>query len=249
MGKLLNSKKLRVESPKRITINNLEIGGEKPKSGDFRNATVYFKAKELIVKGATTNNLKCYNIFEQNNGTVLKKVVFENCTFDSPLVGHNVLSTYSFEDGATITFKNCHFVLGTICNPVRLSNYTDAKNILITFDSCDWEYTGSMSGNEGYLALILLQKTTTTPAVAGNWQVVVKDCECHGNKITPATFATYKELTTAYQEASSVVAEQNAILYYYDDAKGLYDCENAEQKAFFPEVKIIAGGANKVFKA
>jgi hypothetical protein len=69
MAKLLGNNKLYVESPKKIVfINNLEIGGVKPRTEVGRvpkNSTVYFDAEELVVNSATlTNDLKCYNVFE-----------------------------------------------------------------------------------------------------------------------------------------------------------------------------------------
>lgn len=160
MAKLLNDKKLKVSSPKKVTLNNLQLGGTKTKEV-LGNATVLFKANELIIKNATAEDLSCYNIFEHRWAVAepkLHKVELVNCTFNSTGIAHNIVSIYCFEDNATITFKNCKFLnLNTNCNPIRLDNLAEAKNILITFDNCEWNYSNVGGDNIGWLALVLLQ--------------------------------------------------------------------------------------------
>lgn len=68
MGKLLDNKKLYVESPKTIYINDLTINGEKPRSAVGRvgkNSVVLFESNALVINGATLDTaLNCYNVFE-----------------------------------------------------------------------------------------------------------------------------------------------------------------------------------------
>lgn len=254
MGKLLNNKKLNVTSPKKVMINNLEIGGNKVKGGELGNSTVRFSANELIVKNANVKDLEyCYNIFEHAYSVetrALKNVVFDGCKFNSANIKHNVLSIYCFENNATITFRNCEFIdLDSNCNPVRFDNLKEAHNIVVTFDNCKWRYA-SVDGNATWLALVLLQPDAASlyqlPIMA-DWKVIVKNCEYAGNLIKPEDFEDYAHLTTKYQTNDMDVTKANSILYYYN--KRLADPTVDEDKKFFPVVKIVAGNAAKEFKA
>lgn len=251
MGKLLHNKKMYIESPKKIIINNLEIGGSKMQEqyGKVgKNATIQFNTNELFIHNVTTSDLiKCYNIFEQSyiSSNLIENIVVEDSIFICSNL-HNILSLYNIVDNTTITFKNCIFEIGTACNPIRLSNLNSAKNVLITFDSCSWKYVGEMKGNEGYLALILLQQDGNNPIVGGNWKIVIKNCICNNSPITIETFNNYTELTTKYQTSTSIVENQNAILYYY---KGkTLDPDIIENKKYFPEVRIISNNKIRSFK-
>ena len=256
MAKLLGNNKLYVESPKKVAfINDLEIGGVKPRAKvgkAEKNSTVYFDAEELVVNNATlTNDLECYNVFEQVYGAktvkkVLKKVTVVGLTLNAKST-NNIFSMYNFADGANIVFKNCNFMLCDGSNALRVDNLQDAKNVLITFEDCVWNFQSTTAYGKDWDALIIFQDSAHLDAPHfADWKLVVKNCKFGENPITPESFKNYADFVITNEESKN----GKALLYMYTATKsGDTWWKPTENPELFPVVKIIAGNASKEFKA
>jgi len=256
MAKLLGNNKLYVESPKKVAfINNLEIGGTKPRAKvgkAERNSTVYFDAEELVVNNATlTNDLKCYNVFEQVYGAKTVKKPLRKVTVVGLILNaqstNNIFSMYNFADGANIVFKNCNFMLCDGSNALRVDNLQDAKNVLITFEDCVWNFQSTAAYGKDWDALMIFQDSAhlDTPHFA-SWKLVVKNCKFGDEAITPESFENYTDFVITNEESKN----GKALLYMYTaTTSGNTWWKPAENPELFPIVKIVAGNISKEFKA
>jgi len=252
MGKLLSNKKLYVSSPKKVILNNIEIGGEKPRAqvGKVgRNATVLFDSTELIInKAALKNDLKCYNVFEQSYGTnkALKRVMVEGLKLNAQST-NNIVSMYTFADNAEIIFRNCEFVLCDGSNALRIDNIFDCHNVVITFDNCKWSFQSTAAYGKDWDALMIFQDSVhlDTPHFA-DWKLVVKNCKFGEEAITPNSFTEYTDFVITNEESKN----GKALLYMYTARTGEEVWwKPAENPELFPVVKIVAGNVAKEFKA
>ena len=253
MGKLLNEKKLYVSSPKKVTINNIEISGAKPRQqvGKVgRNSTILFDTTELVINGATLkNDLSCYNVIEQSYGAAakqLKNVIVKDLVLNAQST-NNIVSMYNFANGANITFKNCVFELCDGSNALRVDNLSDCHNVLITFDNCTWQFKSTSTYGKDWDALMIMQdsKHSTAPQF-NDWKIVIKNCVFGEEAITPHSFDAYADFVITNEDDKA----GKAILYMYQSFNGGEKWwKPSENPEVFPIVKIIAGNSNKEFKA
>ena len=154
---------------------------------------------------------------------------------------------YNFVDGANIVFKNCNFMLCDGSNVLRVDNLQDAKNVLITFEDCVWNFQSTAAYGKNWDALMIFQDSAhlDTPHFA-NWKLVIKNCKFGEEAITPESFKNYADFVITNEESKN----GKAILYMYTaTTNGETWWKPAENPKLFPVVKIIAGEVSKEFKA
>lgn len=250
---LSEQRKLRLESPVKVTINDLTITGAKKREGTFKNATVLIDAPEVVIKNVKESVGQCYNLIEQNGSTKypLTRLLVENCEFDHPASSNNIFSFYKFAEGAKITFKNCKFTINNFeGNIMRLDNMELVDHVSIIFDNCTWIYTERTTDKANKCTAALLfqygwnGKSTEYAKKFGNWTVEFNNCKYGDTEIKPSLFKDYESLTTDIQTAEMTVSDTYQLLYVYSD--GQYTCkDNAD---VYPIVKIVYGIDAKTFK-
>ena len=140
-------------------LNDLTLSGSWSKDISGNTMITLNNTKNLEITNLEIDRTNGYNAVEiglDGKGTV-KNVVIDGLKINSSL-SNNGINIFSFEDGANITIKNCHFK--EVSNPIRISNMTYAKNVNITIKDCTfdkWE-----SNTPAYAGLILLQDHIST---------------------------------------------------------------------------------------
>lgn len=140
-------------------LDNLTLSGTWSRSVGGNTMISLNNAQNVTVSDVEVSRTGGYNAVDiglDGKGTV-KNVVIDGLKINSSL-SNNGINIFSFEDGANITIKNCHFK--EVSNPIRISNMTYAKNVNITIKDCTfdkWE-----SNTPAYAGLILLQDHTST---------------------------------------------------------------------------------------
>ena len=160
---------------------------------------------------------------------------------------NNIFSRYNFADGANIVFKNCNFMLCDGSNALRVDNLQDAKNVLISFEECVWNFQSTVAYGKNWDALMIFQDSAhlDIPHFA-SWKLVVKNCKFGEEAITPESFKNYADFIITNEESKN----GKAILYMYTaTTNGETWWKPAENPELFPVVKIIAGEVSKEFKA
>ena len=123
---------------------------------------------------------------------------------------------YNFADGANIVFKNCNFMLCDGSNALRVDNLQDAKNVLITFEDCVWNFQSTTAYGKDWDALIIFQDSAHLDAPHfADWKLVVKNCKFGEDSITPETFKNYADFVITNEESKN----GKALLYMYTAAK------------------------------
>lgn len=93
-------------------------------------------ADYVTVKGLTFgDNSSCYNCLEIGlaDKKLPKNVLIDSCTFTGNLSNVAIL-IFGTQDDAVININNCHFK--TVSNMLRLSNRTNAKNVVVNITNC-----------------------------------------------------------------------------------------------------------------
>ena len=259
MENLSGNLKMYVESDVQININNLTISGEKKREIQNlvgKNATIMHNAPIIMINGAECTKeglISAYNLFEQpwsSSSKSITKFVAKNCKLNTSKAVHNIFNLYKFEEGATVEFDNCEFVLNPMGNVVRFDNLTDVKSVLIVFNNCKWNYDPEASEQDyinakKWLSLMGFENAMIkNKAVFGNWKVVVNNCGYNGEPIKPE-YGSYLEMTTENQEGKH--SEGSAIMWVYDDGTGFMNPEKNPE--YFPQVTVINGQNKKIYRA
>lgn len=253
---LKESRKLHLESPVKVTINDLTITGAKKREGSFKNATVFISGPEIAIKNAkTTEELtQCYNLFEQDGSTKypLTRLLVEDCTFAHPVSSNNIFSFYKFAEGAKVTFKNCKFIINnSVANIMRLDNNQDVKNVNIAFENCEWKFTTKDANLTKQTAVLIFQygwnKDESGELIKrfSTWSVEFNNCKYGETEIKPSLFKDYESLTTDVQTAEMTIDETYQLLYVYGNNQYTVK-DNADA---YPIVKIVYGSDAKTFRA
>lgn len=249
-----------VESDVQINIDSLTISGEKKREAQNlvgKNSTIMHNSPVVIIDGAecTKEGLtSAYNLFEQPwsiDAKSIQKFIVKNCRLNTSKAVHNVFNLYKFEDNATVEFNNCEFIMNPMGNVIRFDNITDAKNVLIVFNNCRWNYDPEASEEEyakakQWLSLLGFQNAKIiNKAVFGTWRIVLNNCSYDGNDIKPE-FGFYSEMTTEKQEGKH--SEGCAVMWMEDN--GISGFINPEKNPeYFPQVAVINGQNKKIYRA
>lgn len=119
-----------------ITLKDVSLDAEYKKA--TANAVITTKESNYVtIKDLTfTESASCYNCIEVglNGETLPKNVLIDSCTFKGNLSNVAIL-VFGTQDNAVININNCKFE--TVSNMLRLSNRTNAKNVVVNITNCD----------------------------------------------------------------------------------------------------------------
>lgn len=181
-----------------VTIPADTVEGDSP-------GFINFTGKDVTVRDVTVETgSNVYYVFEEAplGGKAIKSFTAENITVDDIYLEQTVFNLYTLEDGAQITVKNSSFNLDVNhSNVMRLSNFTNAKNVTVTFENVNWNYedtpttTNAETGepNEldfGWAGLIHYDAFGDDIATNGadlstlaTWKFNFKNCKYNGKKV------------------------------------------------------------------
>lgn len=171
------------------------------------NAAIKLAQESVLIDGLNITVSKdnpAYNIFEQPWGSdnKIRNFVAKNLDFDGVDLLHNIISIYSFEDGAKIDISDSKFKLGIESNVIRLDNLAKSKNVSIKLSNIDWTYPEGAS--QECLGLVLFQPSGTAPELKGDlsylktWKFEFTNCRYNGELITTNEFANPRCLLLGY---------------------------------------------------
>lgn len=183
-----NNARLVLTPTKETRLLNNTISGEFPKSGGNALITIresdYVTVKDLTFDGTAS----CYNCVEigLTGSNLPKNVLIDSCNFIGTLSNVSIL-VFGTQDNAVININNCKFE--NVSNVLRLSNRTNAKNIVVNMTNCDitkWDSTPLWAG------AIILQDYTSKDVneykennLFGNGKITINinNCTYAGKKI------------------------------------------------------------------
>ena len=203
------SKNITIKATGKITLDGISLAGGKEGS----NGKIVYAAKELNLRNISAKeNTTIYNAFEGYQSTNdpnyngLQKLVAENLHIDCPSITHNIINVYTPAEGAQITIKNSKFNLTVDnSNVLRLANYMNVENVVVTFENCDWTYENGLSFNDwGWAGLAIFQPSASDVALNGDytkiktWKFVIKNCRYNGQKVTANNFGEHNQVVYMY---------------------------------------------------
>ena len=143
---------------------------------------------------STSAESGAYNAIEIGLSSVPGSVDIDNVNFGGAL-SNNAILVFSTKDNAIINIKNVNF--GTLSNPIRISNKTNATGVTVNIINCTCD---AWDSNLEYTGMILFQDYTSKSqeeAVENNLfgpdkiTINIENFEIGGNKIeTPEDIAT-----------------------------------------------------------
>jgi hypothetical protein len=145
-----------------VELKSATIQGDFPKATS--NAIMVVNDAEHISVKDTVVDATTYNCLEIGTVQVMpKSVLIENCQFKGTFA-NNAIIVFGTQDNATININNCYFE--NVSNILRLSNRTNAKNVVVNITNCvcdKWDVSE-------YAGAILLQDyvSKTAQEVANN---------------------------------------------------------------------------------
>ena len=129
-----------------VELKSATIQGDFPKATS--NAIMVVNDAEHISVKDTVVNATTYNCLEIGTAQIMpKSVLIENCQFKGTFA-NNAIIVFGTQDNATININNCYFE--NVSNILRLSNRTNAKNVVVNITNCvcdKWdasEYAGAI---------------------------------------------------------------------------------------------------------
>lgn len=112
--------------------------GTLPKS--VSNAGMSINGAEEVVITNGSYSMNGYNGIEiglAKDSTQPKKVTIQDIDFTDATFSNNAILIFGTQDDAVINIKNCKF--GTLSNPLRISNQTNATGVTINIENCSVE--------------------------------------------------------------------------------------------------------------
>ena len=151
---ILNATKL-VTYSKDFTASNINVEGNyESKAGKVFDLN---DSEYVTIKGTTFNANTAYNIIEVglNGSTLPKNVLIEDCKFLGEYT-NNAILIFGTQDNAVININNCYFQ--KLSNVLRLSNRTNAKNVVVNITNCKCDY---WDVNPEFAGMIICQDYTS----------------------------------------------------------------------------------------
>lgn len=197
-----------------LVIDNFNFSGEKGST----NGKINYSGKNVTISNVTCDkDSTVYNVFEGNQNTDnadnalltsrthIERLVANNIVIDNPNLAHNVCNIYTPAEGANITIKDSSFNLNPLnSNVLRMANYLNSSNIVITFQNVKWTYEnvkGLTDDNFAEAGLMLYQPAGKDNALVGEdltalntWKVVIDNCYYNGEKVTANNFGSHNQV-------------------------------------------------------
>ena len=198
------SKQIYLNAENSITVDNIEIAGEKGSTNGYIN----YSAPTIDITNVTiANGSTAYNVFEGDQANQnLTELNASNVTVDNPSLAHNVFNVYKPANDAVINIKDSKFNL-TVDNSniLRLANYGNATNVTVNFENVEWTYESGLSANDWrWAGLIIYQPSSTDMALNGDltavktWKFNFKNCKYDGEKVTANNFGNHNQVFYLY---------------------------------------------------
>ena len=198
------SKQIYLNAENSITVDNIEIAGEKGSTNGYIN----YSAPTIDITNVTiANGSTAYNVFEGDQANQnLTELNASNVTVDNPSLAHNVFNVYKPANDAVINIKDSKFNL-TVDNSniLRLANYGNATNVTVNFENVEWTYENGLSANDWrWAGLIIYQPSSTDMALNGDltavktWKFNFKNCKYNGEKVTANNFGNHNQVFYLY---------------------------------------------------
>lgn len=188
-----------------IAIDGLDVGGEKNADN---NGKIVFGSDTFDVKNVTVDNgSTVYNVFEgmQDVNHPISVVTFSNIKCLNTSLLHNVFNIYAPTDNAVITIKDSSFSLDVEhSNILRISNITNASNVVVNFENIDWTYEEGAGTDFTYAGLVFYQAFGSDIAFAGDttktatWRFNFKNCRYNGVKVDADNFGEHNQVLYTY---------------------------------------------------
>lgn len=188
-----------------LYITNSEVGGPKG-SG---NGKIMFDASKVDISGVKVDNATgAYNIFEQGQtASDIKEIEVKNLDVKADGVIHNVVNVYNLRDGAVVTLKNIKLVGvdPNLTNLIRVSNYKNAKDVIINFENIDMTYAEGVDLSDfKYFGFLLYQavrgkdSSYEGTSCVNTWTVNFRNCYLNGKLVENLGFNTVDQVAYAY---------------------------------------------------
>ena len=192
-----------------ITLDGISLAGGKDSSnGKIIFASRYLNLRNIIAKENTTlyNAFEGYQRLNDADYMGIEKITAEKMNIDCPSITHNIINVYTPADGAKIVVKNSKFNLTVDnSNVLRLANYTNAEDVTVTFENCEWTYENGLSHNDWrWAGLAIYQPASADIALGGDltklrtWTFNFINCKYNGQKVTGNNFGGHNQVFYLY---------------------------------------------------
>lgn len=202
-----NTGDIKVNASDRVFFMDTEVSGGKGESnGRIQIASPVVELSRVTIADGTS----AYNVFETSQSTAdtafaVQSFYVNRMDCHGTDLGHNVASVYTVKDNATIKVSDSTFDINPEnTNVLRLSNYTNATGVTVTFDNVEWTYENAGSDQFGFAGLVIYQPASTDKALGGDtsavstWKVVFKNCKYNGELVTESNFGNRNQVAIAY---------------------------------------------------
>lgn len=195
-----------------ISVDGITVSGEKGTG----NGKIVYAGNDINISNVNIEpGCTVYNVFEgsqdKNAEHCVDNFTAKNVTVNDIELKHNVFNIYQLNDGANVKISDSSFNLNMkTSNIMRLSNYTNAKNVTVTFENVDWTYENMpyADGDLMWAGLVIYQPAgTDTNVKTGDeysdeatktWTFNFINCRYNGEKVTENSFGTNKQVIYQY---------------------------------------------------
>lgn len=195
-----------------ISVDGITVSGEKGTG----NGKIVYAGNDINISNVNIEpGCTVYNVFEgsqdKNAEHCVDNFTAKNATVNDTDLKHNVFNIYQLNEGANVKISDSSFNLNMkTSNIMRLSNYTNAKNVTVTFENVDWTYenTPYADGDLMWAGLIIYQPAgADTNVKTGDeysdeatktWTFNFINCRYNGEKVTGNSFGTNKQVIYQY---------------------------------------------------
>lgn len=227
---------IQVNAAENLVIDNFNFRGEK---GDT-NGKINYSGKNVTISNVTCDEeTTVYNVFEGNQNTDngdnasptsrshIETLNVSNVVINNTNIAHNIINVYTPAEGAVITIKDSKFNIDpSKTNVLRMSNYLNSKNVVITFKNVDWTYENAKNTSEedfSYGGLMIYQPASNDNALSSDanlealktWKVVVDNCTYNGEKVTENNFAKHNQVIYTFNIANKNLVEDPVVNAYF----------------------------------
>ena len=204
-----------------IEIKKSNIQGAFPKTTSNTIINV-IKSDYVSIKDTTFDVSKSYNAIEAGMNNELGGMLMDNVRFIGKY-DNNVVSIHSTAECSVININNCHF--GEVSNVLRLSNKTNAKNVVINITNCSCDKWA----DGDYRGMIILQDFTSKSIN-----------EAQTNNLFAPEKLTINISNFIYNGRKLVQDDLEDVLYLYRNAeKKVIRSSSENSKMYLPIVNIM----------
>ncbi len=221
-GTLSNDARIVVSALEDIEIKDTIISGTFDKKTS--NAIMVVKDSEYVsVKNVDFKSLQSYNGLEiaTTSNNLPKNILIDDIQVDG-VFSNNCISIYGTPDNAVININNCSF--GTVSNILRLSNKTNAKNVVVNITNCSCDKWA----DGDYAGMIILQDYTSQSLE-----------ETISNNLFAPEKMTINISNFIYQGKKITKDDLQDIIYLYRDKEKKVIRYSEKNKTILPTINIM----------